>query len=376
MTSNKKTILIFIDWYEPGFKAGGPIRSVANIVSHLKSYFNFKIITRNTDYTETTPYENIQSDQWTPIDQSTSIFYISKEQLNRKTIKNLIRETEHDHLYLNGLFSLYFTLIPSYYRKEKTSIAVRGMLSEGALGVKSAKKSMFLRVAKTLALFKHVTFQSTSENESEQIKKHFPNSNIVLASNLSQGTIYENFEPSVRKRKGELNLFFLGRVSPEKNTLYAMQLVKSISNANVTLDIYGAIYDQEYFKQCQEVISSTPSNVTINYKGLLKPYELTSQLKPYHAMLFPSTGENFGHAIIESLLNKKPVIISNKTPWRANGAIREHSLDDRDSFIESLLYYADLDDNNYQLIAQAALEYGNKSASSESKIKNYLALFA
>ena len=38
-----KRILICMDWYEPGFKAGGPIRSVANIVNALKDEFESEL---------------------------------------------------------------------------------------------------------------------------------------------------------------------------------------------------------------------------------------------------------------------------------------------------------------------------------------------
>ena len=60
----KKSILLFIDWYLPGFKAGGPIRSMANMVQHLGKEFQFKIITRNTDYTSSEPYPGIVTDAW------------------------------------------------------------------------------------------------------------------------------------------------------------------------------------------------------------------------------------------------------------------------------------------------------------------------
>jgi len=30
-SKDKKKILVFIDWYLPGYKAGGPVRSMANI---------------------------------------------------------------------------------------------------------------------------------------------------------------------------------------------------------------------------------------------------------------------------------------------------------------------------------------------------------
>ena len=36
----KKKILIFIDWYLPGYKAGGPVQSVANLVENLKDNDN------------------------------------------------------------------------------------------------------------------------------------------------------------------------------------------------------------------------------------------------------------------------------------------------------------------------------------------------
>ncbi len=58
--NTKKKILVFIDWYIPGFKAGGPIRSCANIVQHLSSDFEFYFITSDTDYCEDKPYENIK----------------------------------------------------------------------------------------------------------------------------------------------------------------------------------------------------------------------------------------------------------------------------------------------------------------------------
>ncbi len=32
---------LFIDWYLPGFRAGGPIQSMANLVAHLSSDFRF-----------------------------------------------------------------------------------------------------------------------------------------------------------------------------------------------------------------------------------------------------------------------------------------------------------------------------------------------
>ena len=45
MSQTKKKVLIFIDWFLPGIKAGGPINSVSAIVNQLSTEFNFYVLT-------------------------------------------------------------------------------------------------------------------------------------------------------------------------------------------------------------------------------------------------------------------------------------------------------------------------------------------
>ena len=52
----KKTILIFIDWYLPGYQAGGPIRSIFNLVNLLKDDYDITIVTSNRDLNSNTNY--------------------------------------------------------------------------------------------------------------------------------------------------------------------------------------------------------------------------------------------------------------------------------------------------------------------------------
>ena len=64
MTTKKKNILIFIDWFLPGYKAGGPIKSVSNIVSSLHDSFNFHIITSDRDIGDSKPYPSEELNKW------------------------------------------------------------------------------------------------------------------------------------------------------------------------------------------------------------------------------------------------------------------------------------------------------------------------
>ncbi|MFZ9090683.1 MAG: glycosyltransferase, partial [Planctomycetaceae bacterium] len=60
----------------------------------------------------------------------------------------------------------------------------------------------------------------------------------------------------------------------------------------------------------------------------------------------PTQGENFGHAIFESLAVGTPVLISDQTMWRelaAQSAGWDLSLDDLSSFSEALQEFARMD---------------------------------
>ena len=78
--TNKKKIVVLIDWYLPGYKAGGPIQSVANIVARLKGDFDFAIITDDTDANETKPYPNIKSNEWNVLADGTRVYYFSQQE--------------------------------------------------------------------------------------------------------------------------------------------------------------------------------------------------------------------------------------------------------------------------------------------------------
>ena len=58
----KKTILCFVDHYLPGYKAGGPIQSIVNLVENLGDEFEFYIICNDRDQLDRQPYANVKID--------------------------------------------------------------------------------------------------------------------------------------------------------------------------------------------------------------------------------------------------------------------------------------------------------------------------
>lgn len=374
----KLKLLIFIDWYKPGFKAGGPIRSISNLVDQLNDKFDFHIVTSNCDYLENTPYQTIKTDEWNTIDNA-KVFYLSKPNTNAKRIKNLIQEVSPDSIYCNSLYSYYFSLLPIYIAKKlkiRTILAVRGMLSKGSLGVKSRKKTFFLKSARFIGYFNNVIFHATTDDEKNDIVNAFgKNSEIVVANNLPQkkSTIFQK----KHKNNNELKMVSVARIAPEKNTLFAIEILSNCKN-NISFDIFGPIYNQDYWNRCLKQISHLPKNITVQYKGALNHNELDETLKNYEALFLPSTGENFGHIILESMLNSCVPVISDKTPWKdlENKKIGfDIPLQNKQLFSEKIDLLAAMNQEEFDETSLNAYLFGTKINSGQEDIEAYKKLF-
>jgi hypothetical protein len=134
MESNKR-ILVFAVWFVPGYKAGGPIRSVFNLVKALSPFCDIDVVTSNTDFNETLPYPNIASDIWIEKDNF-RVIYLSKKN-ERPFIKNLLQSSNYQSVYFNSMYSLSFALYPLWLLKNKPNapkivLAPRGMLGQGS----------------------------------------------------------------------------------------------------------------------------------------------------------------------------------------------------------------------------------------------------
>ena len=374
---NKSKILIFIDWYKPGFKAGGPIRSISNLVDYLFDKVDLYIVTRDSDYLDNTPYKGVQSNQWNSVNGA-NVYYLSAKKTSYSNIKKLITDINPNIIYCNSLYSLYFSLIPIFIAKKKgikNILAVRGMLSEGSLGVKNTKKKIFIAISKLIGLFNKSVFHATNQDEKKDIEKTFFKATIKVAQNLPE----KKELPHIPKKKdiNALRLVFIGRIAPEKNTLYALECLKNV-NQNVLFDIYGPIYSEEYWNKCKLIINQLPDNIVVNYKGVLNHYNIDDTLKNYHALFLPSTGENFGHIIIESMINSCIPLISDRTPWRdlENKNIGfDIPLDNNLLFAKTIERMALMDYHELNKLTSNAHQYAVSIINDKKLIEDYNKLF-
>lgn len=380
----KPAILTLCDYFLPGYKAGGPIVTIANMVSQLSDQFLFKVITANHDYGDKEPYKGIDFNCWVRRTEA-DVFYLSNYRSSFTRLVKLMTQTPHDVLYLNSFFSPWFTIKPMMLRlfgivdKAPLVLATRGELAPGAISLKAPKKQAYIRVAKALGFTRDLIWQASSDKEAEDIKRLFGDEvTIVVAPDLRKRVDPKKQKTLPREKPtGQLKVVFLSRVTRMKNLEGALQFLKGL-NGSVEFNIYGPIDDQKVWAESQDIIKTLPANIKVNYRGGVPPDEVGSVFAEHDLFLLPTRGENFGHAILEAMVAGCPVLISDRTQWRdleSKGAGWDLPLDAKEQFQAVLQKCIDIGPQDYKVLRATTVQYGLKMSQDDSVVEMNRKLF-
>ena len=325
MAERKLKVLCFCDFYLPGYRAGGPIRTIANMVLNLGDEIDFHIVTRDRDFGSNEPYRGVAIDAWNTVGKA-QVFYASPASLSSGALRQLICATPHDVLYLNSFLSPKFTAQTLLLRRlgrlpaSPVVLAPRGEFAPSALAIKRGKKRLYLAATGALGLFRDLVWQASSEREVEDIRRvqGARAQRIMVAPDLLAPPGDAPAERLTRA-PGPLRLVFLSRVSPMKNLDFLLRTLAK-SKADLRLSIHGTRDEPAYWAECEALIAALPPNVRVETSGAVAPEEVASVFAAHDLFVFPTRGENFGHVIFESLAAGTPVLVSDQTPWRADSA--------------------------------------------------------
>lgn len=360
---NKTKILVFIDWFLPAFKAGGPVRSIANIVDALGDDHDFYIVTGNKEFGESSPMKEVSSNQWSKYGKA-NVIYLSDDNLTKKKYKEIYNEIKPDLIYLNSLFSVKFTLLPlltfrNIKNKKRVVLAPRGMFGAESLKIKSSKKKVFLFITKFLKVFKNVIWHSSSEIEKKEIiNKMGSSAKVRIARNIP--FLPSLKESNITKEAGSINLISVGRIVPIKNILFKLKCLQNIDkNIKVSVKFIGPMEDLEYYEKCKTEVSKLSDNISVEFLGELQHKEIEKHYNAADVYISATLNENFGHGIAEAFGYGCPVIISDKTPWRAldkSGVGFDLELE-QNKFIEKIEFFANMDAKAFSTYKLSARKY-------------------
>lgn len=311
-----KKILIFMGRYLPGYKDGGPIRTISNLVEALGDEYKFYIVCLDRDHGDEKPYCNICYDKWNLVGKA-NVLYIKPKNFSFKLIKNI--SIDKDIIYLCGFFDDYGykTLILNRLHKlhkVPVIVASMGSFSKGALKNKQFKKKIFIGICKFFGLFKNINWSVTSKYEMKDVQNNVgKKAKCVIAEDLPRTNI-----PGLLNNKkfdDYLKIVFISRISPQKNLLGAIKSLKNVK-INIKFSIYGPLEDLDYWKKCELRLEKMPNNIKWKYFGKIEPEKVQETFQKNDIFLFPTNGENYGHVIFEALSAGCIPIISDQTPWQ------------------------------------------------------------
>jgi glycosyltransferase involved in cell wall biosynthesis len=371
-----KTIFITIDWFLPAYKAGGPVQSIDNMLEVFEhDYLRFRIFCSDTDLNGE-PLTGIERDTWVDYYRNTKVWYASAKSRKIGALKKIYRQTNADVLFVNGIYSWWFSIAPLLFCSAKRKIvSVRGMLHPGALSVKSTKKKIFLQGYKLARLHKSCIFHASTDAEAGYIKSIFgPRCRVQVAENFPRS--FSALAPG--KATGTIILISVALISSMKNHLLVLQALQHCKS-QVQYRIYGPVKDAAYWQQCLQLIQSLPPNIEVLYHGdISSSIMVAAALYNAHVFILPSKSENFGHAIYEAFTAGKPVITSNHTPW--NNLFRSRAGINVDTASTAALttaidFFAEMDEGEFSIYVNGASAYA-KANFDKAAVKNkYLQMF-
>lgn len=309
-----KTVLIIMGRYLPGYKDGGPVRSIKNLVDRLGEEYDFRILTTDRDHGDDKPYPGVKVRDWNTVGAA-RVFYVEPGGFHADTVKELAAEAEL--VYLCGCFNDYARTALKLKKqgriKCRVVIAAMGLFSPGAFHIKYPKKKAYMILLRQLGYFKNAEWSATSEEEAEDIRREAGKDAVChLAEDLPRKP--EEIEHITETDTGSLRVIFLSRISRKKNLVFAVRVLQK-AKGNLVFDIYGNKEDISYWRECEEELKKLPGNVRWEYKGEADAEQVVKIFAEYDVFLFPTMAENYGHVIFEALAGGCVPIISDKTPW-------------------------------------------------------------
>ncbi len=353
-----KKILILAGRYLPGYKDGGPVRTLINLTELLGDEYEFHLVVLDRDHGDLNAYPNVEVGAWNKVGKA-KVWYYRQGEMNQDLILKLSKDM--DLIYTCGFYDGYGykTLILNHKGKLKKPVVVASMgsFTKGALSSKTLKKRVFIFLCKIFGLFKNITWSATSQMEVDDIKRVIgKNANCVIAEDLPRAIVLGH--KADFSEKGNLKLVFLARLCKHKNLVHVIEALKRVSG-KVSFTIAGPIEDGEYWQQSLVGLNCLPTNVSWDYVGEINSESVMEFMANFDAMVLPTLGENYCHAVYEALSSGCIPIISDRTPWNWIGEAGcgfVVPLEDEDGFKNAIQLMIDKTAQEKSAISKLAVE--------------------
>lgn len=122
MQKPTRKVLILTTHFAPAYKAGGIVRSLENLILNFQDEFDFSVVTGNKNLDKRELLSTVIHDEWVSFTGNIKILYLSPRNQNAGNLWGIFQKIQPEVIYINGLFSIPFTLIAFVVAKKSAPI--------------------------------------------------------------------------------------------------------------------------------------------------------------------------------------------------------------------------------------------------------------
>ncbi len=234
-----------------------------------------------------------------------------------------------DVVYIQYLFhySVFISLLFAFLLRKKVILCPRGSLSSWGLSYKHKWIKMIWLTVFISPFVKNVIWQACSYLEIDDIKNVFKKSKVV---EINDGIDFASFQDSEKISKLELvNRFSNQDFQIVSDVFFSMGRLHEIKGFDVIIDAFNLFIKNN--KDAKLIIAGGDDGMEMQLKNQIVKLNLKNSVFLIGAVNFEdkklllnncdyftlaSRFESFGIVIAEALSCGKPVVVSNKTPWK------------------------------------------------------------
>ena len=168
-------VVVFSPFYPPAYRAGGPVKSVSNLVRASRPPFSVRVVSRNWDLGERLPLRPAPN-TWVAANGESVWACDPGFRHYAQTLRAVARVRPH-LVYVNSLFDPWMAIIPALAwrvvgaRRSDLVIAPRGQLAPGALAKSASRKRVMLALWRRVVRHRHAVIHAATVREQEDIER-------------------------------------------------------------------------------------------------------------------------------------------------------------------------------------------------------------
>lgn len=200
-------------------------------------------------------------------------------------------------------------------------VTIHGMLDDWSMSQRTLKKRIYLLLLGRRFLDRAACVHCTAQAELDQAKKWFGNPRTAVLPYIVDLSAFENLPgPEIARQKfapaaaTEPKILYLSRLHEKKGVDVLIAAAGILRDRNIPFHLMIAgVAEDDYESQLRRQVESLKLGDRATFLGMVKGVEKVSLYQAADVFVLPTSSENFGLVLIESLACRTPIITTRGT---------------------------------------------------------------